>query len=169
MFRLAFILALFPLSALAEEMGTIDADLGGEAKTWYTITLGGNSTDDSSATFDDEGGFAMLHLQGHPGDRFTTNDVISVDLMWMGTFSAEKAPISVEFLYMPNGMTGPFWTSEDAPQPATADFDVVVEGDPKVTGTFSGMLCFKEGITTPVDTANCKPFSGTVDSTLAVQ
>ncbi len=156
-------------AAWGDELGRIDADLGGEARVWHTISLEQDGEVHASAEFRKSAMFTMLHLQGHPEARFTTSDVLNIDLMWRGDPKPGAAPMSVEVMFMPAGMKGPFWISEGAPEAAGADLVVERDGDRgRVSGTFSAMLCRQDSVTAAPDTGDCRTISGSVDSGLIV-
>ncbi|KPP85917.1 MAG: hypothetical protein HLUCCO07_03750 [Rhodobacteraceae bacterium HLUCCO07] len=156
-------------AAADDEFGRIEADYGGETRVWHTISLEQGGEFHASAEYRKTSMITTLHVQGHPELKFTTSDVLSIDLTWMGEPKPGEAPISVEMMFMPEGMKGPFWISADAPEAAEADLAVELDGDRgRVSGTFSGMLCRQADMTTPPDTSDCKSISGTVDSGLLV-
>ncbi|MDF0600406.1 hypothetical protein P1J78_06665 [Psychromarinibacter sp. C21-152] len=164
----ACLLAALPAAALAEEFGTVTVDMGGEARTFYTITAESGGETAATAEFGKQSMFTTLHIQAHPAPRFTATDVISLDLMWMGDFAPGKAPNSVELIHMPDGMNGPIWTNEGAPQPIATDLEIDLEGG-TVRGSFGGPLCIRESIAAETDTGTCMEVSGTVESGLLVQ
>lgn len=156
-------------AAGADELGIIEADFGGEARVWHTISLEQGGEFHASAEYRKHSGFTMLNVQGHPEPKFTTSDVLSVNLMWMGDPNPGTAPMTVEVMFMPEGMKGPYWISADAPEAAEADLVVEADGDRgRVSGTFRAMLCRQSDMSTPPDTNDCKTISGTVDSGLLV-
>lgn len=164
---IACLFAAIPLAAGAEEFGTVTVDLGEGDKTYYTITAESDGETAATSEMRKAGMFTSLSIQAHPEPRFTATDVISVDLTWMGEYAPGKAPNAVDMIHMPDGMNGGIWTSENVPEPLTADLDIDAEGG-TVSGTFSGMLCYQESMAADVDTDTCKEVSGTVDTGMLV-
>lgn len=159
-----------PVAGFGEEMGTISGELGGEARSWHTISMEQGGELHSSAELARQNMFTMLHLQAHPEARFTTKDVLNIDLMWMGDPKPGAAPASVDVMHMPTGMQGPYWTSQDAPEAAQADFTIERDGDRgRVSGTFRATLCRQDSPGAAPDTGDCKAISGTVESGLLVR
>ncbi|WP_112322735.1 hypothetical protein [Oceanibium sediminis] len=161
--------AALPLSA--EEFGRIDGTLNGEPRNWYTISLTQGGQSDASATFSTGGITSDLHLQGHPRAAFTTSDVLSIDLMYMGAVEPGKAPISVEVMYLPTGMTPPFWSSEEAPAPASVTFEeLTLDGDiGRAVGSFSATLCKVESLTSGANTSQCQQIEGQFDTQVLIE
>ena len=126
---------------------------------------------DASATFSTGRLTSDLHIQGHPRPSFTTSDVLSIDLMYRGRFEPGAEPMAIEVMYMPTGMRPPFWTSDQAPSPASVSFDALSleDGAGRASGTFSATLCIVETITSEPDTARCQPIEGRFDTQLLIE
>lgn len=157
--------------AAAEEFGRIEATLNGEVRTWYTIALSRGGARDASATFSAGRFTSDLHLQGHPRASFTTTDVLSIDVMYQGEYRPGAAPIGASVMYMPTGMTPPFWTSEGTDTPVSVAFEELTldGGAGRAVGTFSATLCLVEAIAGDPDSGRCQPIEGRFDTGILVE
>lgn len=171
-----FYLSIFCLLATLQlahggALGQIDAFIDGERHIWRTITLEQSGETISTARFHQSARMAELYLQAHPEPRFTTHDVISLEVRYLGQYSPKAEPMDVEILYMPNGMGGPFWTSRGAPLSATIDvIDFDIWGDVgKITVAFSGEICHRAKISAVPDPTNCKTVSGVAETELSAR
>lgn len=160
-----------PALAAAEEFGRIEATLNGEARTWYTIALTHGGETDASATFSAAPQVSDLHLQGHPRPSFTTGDVLSIDLMYIGNVGPGAVPMSAEVTYMPTGMTPPIWTSLPDGSGTTVAFDTLdLDGDiGHAAGTFAGTVCLVETVASDPDPTRCQRIEGRFDTQVLIE
>lgn len=169
MIRVCAALALLALPgiAAAEEIGTIAATLGGEAKSWHVRDGAGTGTGGAAAEYKDRGTFKTLHLEAH-GDGPAAAEMLSLDVLIMGRMLPDSG--QVDILYLPGDQQGPFWTSDRAPTPAKITFETFETTEPqgRVKGRFEGEVCFKQSVFTPPDASRCQPVSGVFDSPVAV-
>jgi len=158
--------------ALGNEFGTVNGDLNGEARQWFTLMVPMDDRLIATATLKFNRRWTDLHIQAGPTTSFTTNDVISIDLMFMGEMAAGASPMSTEVTYLPEGMSGPIWTTAEAEhgQP-TVTFETleIAEDLGRAIGTFSARLCFQDGFVAPVDLDNCQDISGHFDTQLQIE
>ena len=177
--RTAIVIAALAIAASApaqgEEFGRIEANLNGDARTWYTIVLQQGGQRDATATFDTRRvGFATvwnLRVQGHPRPSFTSNDVLSINLgstgdVQPGTFTAEA-----EVMYMPTGMRPPFWTSGEGAGSASVSFETLtVDGEiGRAAGSFRSTICIKETLMADADPTRCQDIEGWFDTQLLIE
>lgn len=160
-------------AASAEEFGRIKAALDGEAREWFTIAMETDSGTAATATF---GAGPMntgnLHVQGHPRPSFTSTDVLSVDTMFLGT-NGDAQQMDVSVMYMPDGMSGPYWQSDGAPGEASLMLETLEIGEAgdigRASGRFEAEICLKESPAAPLDTTNCRRISGSFDTRVLME
>ncbi|WP_112321365.1 hypothetical protein [Oceanibium sediminis] len=157
--------------AMAESFGTISADHGGDSRDWFTIRIDTGNATGASATFRAGKMLSNLHMQGHPKPSFTTKDVLSIDASFRSPYKPGAAPMIVEIILMPDGMSRPFWTSDQAPGPAEISFETLdLNSDPgRAVGTFSAVLCMVEELYAEPDLDSCKPISGSFETNIALE
>ncbi len=171
-FCLAATLAVVgPACALAEELGKITAFLDGNRRTWHTITFRQGEGDIATATFRQSGHLAELQFQGHPVPKFTSKDVLNIDVRFRGLYEPGAAPMSVDILYTPSGLSGPLWTSRGAPEPVEVQvLSFEIWGSfGQVTAIFSGQVCKRPRLFSKTDTTDCMRLNGLVETRLEVQ
>lgn len=160
-------------AAISEEFGRIEADFDSEEREWFTISLKQNGQTDASATFGRGRMTTDLHIQGHPRPVFTASDVFSIDVMFIGGFVPGDKPASVDIIHLPEGMSGPIWTSEGAPAPVVLIFEALETSEPgeigRAIGSFEAELCLKASITAEPDTSDCRLISGTFDTQVLME
>ncbi|MBF9030455.1 hypothetical protein HKCCE3408_08615 [Rhodobacterales bacterium HKCCE3408] len=163
--------ALSCAAAGAEEFGTIETTYAGEGRTWFTISMVQDGETLASADLS-EGrmGLVNLHLQGHPRPTFTSSDVLSIDATFMGEVAAGAEPMTLEIMYLPEGMSGPIWTSQDAPTPPMIVLETLETAEAgqvgSVAATFAGEVCFRASMREEPDPTNCNTIEGRIDSQL---
>lgn len=168
---LGVVLSMVPTTAAAGELGYLGARLGDTERLWFTITTERRGRTDASAMIRLGPRLTEIHVQGYPGREFTSRDVFSVETRYIGHFAPGMVPMSVDILYMPDGMGGPFWTSNGAgfaPVVRVLELDVwgaVGEMDM----LFFGELCLKPYISAATDPETCREVSGRVVTELFVQ
>lgn len=162
---------LFPSFLLAEEIGTMTVELDGEARRFHFISVTRGERTAMSAGFVDHERLPSLNLQAHPEPRFTTRDVVSVSGSWFGGYSADKPLTGVEILFLPEGMSKPFYTTDQVPGDPDLTLDSFgIDGDTgQASGTFSGKLCRVEKLYEAPDMNDCKDISGTFETVLQVR
>ena len=160
-----------PTHACAEDLGRITAFLDGEERQWHTITFRQSDRDIATATFRQSGHLAELQIQGHPISEFTSKDVLSIDVRYRGLYSADAKPMAVDNLFTPGGLSGPLWTSRDAPEPAEVQilaFDIW--GDVgELTAIFSGQICKKPRLFSQTNTTDCMRLNGLIETRVEVR
>ena len=162
---------VLPGAVGAEEAGKITAEIDGTQRVWSVITVTRGDESMISASFNGSNRLASLSLQGHPEPRFTTTDVLSVEGMWFGGYSADKPVTDVEIIFMPEGMSNPFYTSDQVPEQATITLDTldVGETEGRATGSFSGKICRVAKLYEEPDLDDCINLSGTFDTAIQIR
>ena len=168
---LAFCVALAAFPATAGELGLITAFLDGEERVWHTITMEQGGKTIATATLQQSPHLAELQIQGHPVPGFTSKEVLSIDARFSGQYVPGAAPMSVEILYTPNGLSGPLWTSRGAPEPPRLQ---IVELDiwgsvGRVVAVITGEICMRPRLFSRTDISDCKSLNGKVETRLEVR
>ena len=159
-----------PSSAVSEILGRIEARLGDAEMAWNTITgTRGNGTM-ATASLRLGPRLTELHIEGFPGADFTSQGVLSLDLRYLTPYSPDRAPLAVDILYMPDGMGGPFWTSDGASMaPVVRVLSLDVWGAVgRVDALFAADLCLRPIISSATDPDTCRALSGRVETELFV-
>lgn len=158
-------------AARADELGRIAARFDGAELVWQTVAV--RRADGTMATASLRLGPRMteLYLQGHRAGGDTRTDVFSLDLRYGSPYSDGAEPLFADILYMPEGMGGPFWTSDGAAEMPTIRVLTleVWGGFGRVDAVFAGELCLKERITAAPDPTRCKEVTGRVETELFVE
>lgn len=155
----------------AEELGQITAFLDGQTRIWHTITFPQGGRELSTATFLQKPFQAELLVQGHPVPEFTSKDVLSVDARYDGQYDEGDTPYSIEILYTPNGLSGPLWTSRDAPTSPRLEI-VELEGWGEVghlVAVVSGEICRRPRLFSRTDPTDCKRLNGKIETRLELR
>lgn len=162
----ALILAMLPFSAMAEALGQITAFLDGNKRVWHTITMEQGGRQVPTATFQQRANLAELKLQGHPIPEFTNKEALSIDAQFQGQYNLGSVPTSVEILYTPNGLTGPFWTSRGARlQPRLQIVELEAWGGVgRLVAVVSGEVCKRPRLFSRTDPDDCMTFTGKVET-----
>ena len=159
-----------PGFAAAQGLGRIEARIGETDMRWQTITTARNSGTEASAALRFGPRLTELQIQGYPGAEFTSANAISVDLRYLGQFAPDAVPMSVDILYMPDGMGGPFWTSNGATVvPTVRVLELDVWGAfGRIDLLFAGELCLRKIISAATDPERCQEVTGRIETELFV-
>ncbi|WP_417268761.1 hypothetical protein [Celeribacter sp.] len=158
----ALVLFSFPAATAAEQLGTVSIIWDGEAQDWFTISDDSGDALIAWASLKNGERLSSISIQAHPNPRFSSKNILSISLTYLGAFEPDTPPNEAEFIYTTNGMRPPFYTSAGAPIAPT----VTIEGyeatqqDGQLTGTFSATLCLAKDLYGDVDTNDCKDLSG---------
>ena len=165
------LLAMAPQIAPAEEpLGRIRGFLDGEEVIWHTIVLDQGLENVATADFKQSPGHADIYLQGHLEPRFVSKGMLSVEARYAGQFEPDAEPISVEIIYMPNGLGGQFFTTRGTdPEPWFQILDFSVWGaSGTILAAFSGELC-AAWMNRPRDPTDCKTLEGQVTTRVFIE
>lgn len=162
-FSACLLLATAPSQA-SSPVGTISAELGGEQREWQTLAVPSEGT--ATAQWRDIGGMLMLSIQGHdPQADSILHGVLSIETTLMGS-SADANVMSTVFSYFPEGLSGPFYSSDDAGQPGMIDLMQLDTEAGNTQGTFEGVMCRRESMFAEMDLDDCLTLSGRFDAEL---
>ncbi|MEP2138105.1 MAG: hypothetical protein ABJI41_01260, partial [Erythrobacter sp.] len=162
---LACAMALTQTAQADTSLGTMRAFIDGTEGVWHTITMPQGGRAVATASFEQSGQHADFYFQGHVEPRFISKGMLSVEVRYAGQFDQAADPISVEIIYMPNGLGGQFFTTRGSdPEPLFQIVDISVWGEAgEITAAFSGKLC-AAWMNRPRDLTDCKTLSGQVSS-----
>ena len=148
-----------------QEIGTIEATIGGESGSWTTIHMASEQT--ATAEHSPVGPMTSISIQGHdPQSGSMMRNVLSLDVTLMGEGPSAQAFDATLSLF-PEGMTGPFFTSGDGEMDVEIHFselDLSERGHAR--GRFSGQLCRQDGMFSEPDLDDCRAIEGTFDTEL---
>ena len=164
-------LIAFPAVLCAEEVGQINANFDGEERKWFIISIERGDKKALSASLSNLKRLPTLALQGHTQPRYSSTDALSIDIAWFGAYDPAKAPASVEIIFMPKGMSNPFYTSDQVAEKPTVTIDKLEFDDNSghATGSFSGKVCLVPKLYETPDPNDCKLISGTFDTEIQVR
>jgi hypothetical protein len=148
-----------------QQIGTIEATIGGESGTWTTIHMPSEGT--ATAEHSRMGPMTSISIQGHdPDSGSMMRNVISLDVTLMGEGPSAEA-LDPALALFPEGMTGPFYTSGDGELEVRIQFDELDLSERGHTrGSFSGQLCRQDGMFSEIDLDDCRAIEGTFDTEL---
>ncbi|EBA09355.1 hypothetical protein [Sagittula stellata] len=160
-----------PLPACAEELGVMTARVDGAPMEWRLYAFDRSGGQIATAAFRQDQWLAELQLQGHVEPDFSSADVMSLTVRFPGWYAPGVAPMSVDILYVPERLGGPFWTSRGARQGPSVEivrFDVMGRMG-EIDLAFAGKLCRKAYLSAPVDLGNCVEVLGRVVSRVVME
>jgi hypothetical protein len=164
------ILLVAPGRAASQGLGRIEARIGDTDMRWQTITTARTRGTEASAAIRFGPRLTEIQIQGYPGAEFTSSDAISVDVRYLGPYAPDAVPMSVDILYMPEGMGGPFWTSNGATiAPTVRVLALDVWGAfGRIDLLFAGELCLRMIISAATDPGRCQEVTGRIETDLFV-
>jgi len=162
----ALVLALLAVPASAQQpMGTITATMDGEAQEWVTLAL--PEEDTATASYTDFGPVTSITIQGHDlGADSIMNNILTVEASLMGR-DGSAPPIDMSVSLFPEGLRGPFYTSEETEDETTINFTRLEFGETGAAqGTFSARICRRDGMFSETDLDDCRLIEGRFDTQL---
>lgn len=150
--------------------GTITTTIDGQAQRWDITTLADTSRT-SAGMVTESGSYKSLTLWGEAsGETPAATGSFQLNLGYSGELSGTTTFNSTEALWIVNkGFMPPHWIGRRDNVRITltqAQFD---GQKGRVEGSFSGLLCLREQVTTPPDENNCQSVEGTFASDLALE
>ena len=144
--------------------------MDGQELVWHTIVMEQGGKGVATAGFEQSPHYADLYVQGHLEPRFISKGMLSVEVRYGGQFDPQADPISVEVIYMPNGLGGQFFTTRGSqPQPTFQIVDFSAWGTRgSLVATFSGKLC-AAWMNRRRDPTDCRNMSGQITSRLFIE
>lgn len=157
-----------PVMAQTEKVavGTIAASIG--ATTYEGETLDVPSDGTATAEFRTFGPMRSVSIQGHdPNAESIMRNVLTLDLMVMGN-DASATVSDATVAYFPEGMSAPFYHSEQSAPPAQIVLDTLSfeDGAARATGSFTALVCRKDDYFSEADENDCLPVEGRSDTAL---
>ncbi|MEX0969673.1 MAG: hypothetical protein WD046_04405 [Paracoccaceae bacterium] len=162
---LAFLTLAAPVFAQEDlqTIGQIEAAFDGETLSQTTVSYLAEGKREGTASLMTTSGYTSLSIYAAEGGP------ISIEVMYSTTATPDQnsRPIDVTISYFPSGLA-PYWTSEDAPEPAQIVFELLdtATDEPYARGTFEAVLCRVAQLGDEADIDNCKPISGRFDTGL---
>ncbi|MCC5978100.1 MAG: hypothetical protein JJU21_08570 [Salinarimonas sp.] len=159
LFAFAALIAAAPAQAM-EPIGEINGEIGGDSFAWETLDVPSEGT--ATAEFEAFGPVTTISIQGHEqGGESRMRNVISLDLSLMGEGDAGSI-MDADISFFPDGLSGPFYISTDAPREAEISFDTLTLSDDAgmAEGSFTALLCRQDSFMTPPDLEDCIEANG---------
>lgn len=164
-------MAFLPTIASADQFGTVAITLNEESQNWYTISSNSGGALSASATFTNDTTLSNLSIQAHPEPVYSANKVLSIALTYYGAYETGKAPITIEVVYLTDGIQNPFYTSDGVASTPTASVELLEDGENPghVTGHFAAKICLLKELSGEPDPNDCKDIKGRFDTGLQIQ
>lgn len=165
-FLAALMLILSSNFSLADQIGSVALILNGEQEEWYTVSRNAGGKTALSVNYLQTKRSGILSLQAHPQPRFSSTEVLSISVMFMGEYEAGKSPVSVEVMVHSEGMQKPFFTSAGVSSNPTLEIEnLTFENSPgQVLGTFDATICKVQELYETPDMTDCIDVVGRFDS-----
>lgn len=158
-------LALPAIAQMQQPVGVVDAVIGGDAYHGETLDVPTEGT--STAEFRSYGPMTSITIQAHDPDAASImRNVLVIEISLLGA-NASAPVIDVSVSYWPEGMSAPFFISDDSGVDAQVTFEALsLEDEASATGSFSAVMCRQESLFVEADTGDCLPVEGTFDTGL---
>ncbi|MBN8245646.1 hypothetical protein JF546_21745 [Nitratireductor aquimarinus] len=167
-FACTFFTALFLSGAAWAQttvpIGTVEANIDGASYRGETLHVPSEGT--ATAEVRDFGPLRMVDIQAHDPDAASImRGVLSVEFGLISGADASATDASVS--YFPEGMRN-FYVSDEEPAHASVTLEsLLIDGaQGNARGTFSSLLCKREGMMSEIDTEDCITVEGTFDTVL---
>lgn len=162
---IALLLVSTPSAFAMQEIGTIEATIGGESGAWATMHMASENA--ATAEHSRIGPMTSISIQGHdPESGSMMRNVLSLDVTLMGEGPSAETFDSTLSLF-PEGMSGPFFTSGDGQLEVSVQFDELdLSERGHARGSFSGQMCRQDGMFADIDLDDCRSVEGTFDTEL---
>lgn len=166
-FGLTLCLAQPALAQIAKSaMGSVEATIGDRAYSGETLDVPSEGT--STAEVRSFGPMTSISIQAHdPDAESIMRNVLTIEVSLMG--SDASAPImEASVSWWPEGMSPPFYLSEDRGTDSTVilDFLSLDDGAAAARGSFSAVVCRRDGMFADADTGDCRQLEGSFDTAL---
>lgn len=147
-------------------VGAVEATIDGEPYAGETLDVPSEET--STAEFRSFGPVTSISIQAHdPEAESIMRNILSVEVSLMGS-DASASIMEASLSWWPDGMSEPFYLSEDSGTAPEIVFDALSleDGAAAVQGSFSAVVCRRDGMFADADTSDCLPVEGTFDTAL---
>ncbi|MGV0908504.1 hypothetical protein [Martelella sp. FOR1707] len=144
----------------------VDATIDETPYSGETLDIPSEGT--STAEFRPMGPVTSISIQAHnPDAESIMRDVLTIEVSLMGG-DASASIMDVSVSWWPNGMSEPFYLSEDSGTPAEIVFDVLSleDGAAAAQGRFSAVVCRRDSMFADADPNDCRRVEGTFDTDL---
>jgi len=147
-------------------VGTVDATIDGTPYPGETLDIPSEGT--STAEFRSMGPVTSISIQAHnPEAESIMRDVLTIEVSLMGG-DASSSIMDVSVSWWPDGMSEPFYLSEDSGTPPEIVFDALSleEGAAAAQGRFSAVVCRRDSMFADADKNDCRQVEGAFDTDL---
>lgn len=165
-FGLTLCLAQPALAQIARTpVGAVNATINQDPYVGETLDVPSEGT--STAEFRSFGPVTSISIQAHdPEAESIMSNVLSIEVSLMGS-DAAASMIEPSVSWWPEGMSSPFYLSEDSGTDPEVIFDALsLKDGASAQGSFSAVVCRRDGMFAEADTSDCLPVEGTFDTAL---
>lgn len=150
----------------AQVVGQVDAIWQGWLKSWRVVTIDRQSGPVHAAEFGPVRLGYEIAIQAFADAAQPTRDSISFEFLLVQKEGQGSVFQAGDMLYLPQGMSGPFWSSRGSPFTLEVlHFDAW--GDVgTLEAVFDGTLCQRARLSEPVDRDNCRTINGFISTKL---
>jgi len=150
----------------AQEVGQVDANWRGGPKSWQVVTIERLSVPVHAGEFDPVRLGYEIAIQAVADAQDPNRDTISFELLLVQQEGQGSVLQAGDMLYLPKGMSGPFWTSRGNPFTFEVLYFDVWGNVGNLEAVFDGTLCHRARLSAPVDRDNCHAINGFLSTRL---
>ena len=166
-FGLALCLAQPALAQIAKTpVGTVDATIDGTPYLGETLDVPSEGT--STAEVRSFGPVTSISIQAHDLEAESImRNVMTIEVSLMGS-DASASIMEASVSWWPEGMSPPYYLSEDSETDSVIILDSLSleDGAAAARGSFSAVVCRRDGIFADAETSDCRQVEGTFDTAL---
>ena len=147
-------------------VGSVNATIDGEPYVGETLDVPSEGT--STAVVRSFGPVTSISIQAHdPEAESIMRSILTIEVSLMGS-DASASIMDASVSWWPNGVNPPFYLSEDRGTDSTVilDFLSLDDGAAAARGSFSAVVCRRDGMFADADTGDCRQLEGTFDTAL---
>lgn len=146
-------------------VGAVNATIDGTPYAGETLDVPSEGT--STAEFQSFGPVTSISIQAHdPEAESIMHNVLTIEVSLMGS-DPSASIMDASISWWPEGMSPPFYLSEDSGTAPQIVFDALsLEDEAAAQGSFSAVVCRRESMFAEADTSDCLPVEGSFDTVL---
>ncbi|RUT28511.1 hypothetical protein EMQ25_16150 [Arsenicitalea aurantiaca] len=147
-------------------IGAVEATIDGEHYSGETLDVPSEGT--STAEVRSFGPVTSISIQAHdPEAESIMRNVLSVEVSLMGS-DASATIMDASVSWWPDGMSGPFYLSEESGTAPEVILDAIFleDGAAAAQGSFSALVCRRDSMFAEPDTSDCRQVKGIFDTAL---
>ncbi|WP_421704343.1 hypothetical protein [Aliiroseovarius sp.] len=150
----------------AQVVGQVDANWQGGLRSWQVVTIERQSGPVHSGEFDPVRLGYEIAIQAVADAAQPNQDSISFELLLVQQEGQGSFLRAGDMLFLPQGMSGPFWSSRGNPFTLEVLYFDVWGDVGNLEAVFDGTLCHRARLSAPVDRDNCRAINGFISTKL---